>query len=118
MIIVTLTKLFVINIVARVRSLSPLRYSIFLSAGIRSASISLMSFGVRLKNAISEPLAKPDIISSMAAKMAATYTPAVGSTNVTSLNAFVINVKSKILNVYSFQKGMPSSSSSDFWLSC
>ena len=59
MIIVTLTKLFVIRMVARVRSESSLSIRIFLSLVLSGLS-SDKSFGDKLKNAISAPLAKPE----------------------------------------------------------
>jgi accessory gene regulator protein AgrB len=60
MMIVTLMKLLVISIVARVRSESSLSIRIFLSFTL-SESNSDKSFGVKLKKAISEPLANADI---------------------------------------------------------
>ena len=56
----TFTKLLVIRIVANVRSLSLRNISIFLSFELFSVSSDAISVGVRLKKAISEPLAKPD----------------------------------------------------------
>jgi hypothetical protein len=58
--IVTLMKLFVMRIVARVRSESSLSIRIFLSF-ILSGSSSDKSFGVKLKKAISDPLENADI---------------------------------------------------------
>ncbi len=79
MIIVTLTKLFVTRIVANVRSLSSLNFSIHASLGFFSGSMSLISDGERLKKAISEPLAKADTQSNNTAKHAAKTTPKDGS---------------------------------------
>ena len=81
--IVTLTKLLVINIVANVRSESSLSCTIFASPGFFSGSKSSRSCGVRLKKAISEPLAKPDIISKKTVKMTATTTPVVSGCSTT-----------------------------------
>ena len=79
-IIVTLTRLFVMRIVASVRSLSSLSILIFLSVSVFCCSTSLMSLGDRLKNAISEPLANPDNTRRTAARMKAIIAPAdIGS---------------------------------------
>ena len=58
--IVTFMKLFTISTVAKVRSLSSLRYWIFLSLCVLPCDNSAISVGERLKKAISEPLAKPE----------------------------------------------------------
>jgi len=81
MIIVTLTKLLVINIVAKVRSLSLRNIWIFLSFDVLHASISEISDGERLKNAISEPLANPDNNRSMTARTMENSTPKVSGIN-------------------------------------
>ena len=78
MIIVTLTKLLVIRIVASVRSLSSRNFRMLLSLDDFCAFSSARSDGDRLKKAISEPLANPDIKSRMAAKIAANITSNVG----------------------------------------
>ena len=74
---VTLTKLFVIRIVASVRSESSRNIEMLLSAGFFSGSRLSRSCGDKLKNAISEPLAKPDNKSKKAARRAANRTPVV-----------------------------------------
>ena len=78
MIMVTLTKLLVIKIVASVRSLSVQRRSMFWSFALCSGSSSAMSVGERLKNAISEPLAKPDSNNNTAANSMHKMTPIEG----------------------------------------
>ena len=83
MIMVTLTKLLVIRMVASVRSPSLRSCTILLSIVLFSGSSSLRSFGERLKNAISEPLAKPDINSRNAVSIIAIYTPNVGAVSCT-----------------------------------
>ena len=84
MIIVTLTKLLVIRIVANVRSLSSRSFFIFLSVSVLCCSSSLISFGERLKKAISEPLAYPERINNRAASAKAIIVPAVMGCTVTS----------------------------------
>ena len=73
--IVTLTKLFVINIVANVRSVSCRSAAICLSRTLLSGLNSSISCGERLKKAISLPLANPDNNSNVAVKAIATTTP-------------------------------------------
>ena len=60
MITATFTKLLLIRIVARRRSLSLSRDATFPSAGCLLSSIVLLSFGLRLKNAISLAETKPE----------------------------------------------------------
>ena len=60
MIMVTFTKLLVINIVANKRSESSRRKLIFSSAGCLRSSISFLSEGESEKKAISEAEAKPE----------------------------------------------------------
>ena len=81
---VTLTRLFAISIVASVRSLSSLNNSIFLSRLSRSGLRCERSVGERLKNAISEPLARPETTRRIHARTIARITPTVGGTKVTS----------------------------------
>ena len=64
MIMVTLTRLLVIKIVASLRSESSRSRQMPSSLVFLSGLSSLRSAGDRLKNAISEPLAKPDNINS------------------------------------------------------
>lgn len=78
-----MTRLFVINIVANVRSLTSRKSQICLSVELFSGSSSSTSCGVRLKKAISEPLAKPDTSSSNTANTAAKITPNVTGRNTT-----------------------------------
>ena len=80
MIIVTLTKLFVIRIVASVRSLSSRNFSILLSLDDFWAFNSAKSDGDRLKKAISEPLANADIAISNMVSTIHINTPVVGAT--------------------------------------
>ena len=84
---VTFTKLFATNIVASVRSLSLRSLSIPKSFGFFSVSISLRSEGVRLKNAISEPLAKAEAPNKTTASKEAITTPNVGVLKETSSKA-------------------------------
>ena len=93
MIIVTLTKLLVINIVASVRSLSSRRELILWSFDVLLSPISAISDGDRLKNAISEPLAKADAPISSIVNMQAMYTPIVGATKCTASNDLYKKVK-------------------------
>ena len=79
MIIVTLTKLFVIRIVASVRSLSSRNFRILLSLDVFCAFSSAMSDGDRLKKAISEPLANADIAISIRVSAIHINTPVVGA---------------------------------------
>ena len=72
---VTFTKLFVIRIVANVRYESSRSMLMFLSLALFSKSSSEMSEGERLKNAISEPLAKPETPRRTIAKTNAKTTP-------------------------------------------
>ena len=74
---VTLTKLLAIRIVANVLSESSRSMEMLLSAGFFSGSRLSRSCGDKLKNAISEPLAKPDNKSKKAARRAANRTPVV-----------------------------------------
>ena len=90
MIIMTFTKLLVIKIVAKVRSESSLNILIFISVGVLESSSSSTSEGERLKKAISDPLAKADKTSSMAAKTAAIILPVEGDNIVKSPKASVI----------------------------
>lgn len=77
-IIITLTKLFVIRIVANVRSLSSSNDFIFWSASVFPALTSDISEGSKLKKAISEPLAKPEMNNKKNANRSAITTPKVG----------------------------------------
>ena len=90
MIMVTLTKLLTMRIVAKVRSESSLSISIHLSLSLVSGSISAKSFGVRLKNAISEPLANPDSIRRNTVAIKQKYTPIDGVISVISLSVCLI----------------------------
>lgn len=90
--IVTLTKLFVMSIVANVRSESFLSMMMSLSFAFSSSS-SARSFGERLKNAISEPLAKPDMISNKIVIAKHINTERVGAVKWTSDN---MDVKDKV----------------------
>lgn len=82
MIIVTLTKLFDINIVARSLSELSKRYFIFLSAALLSSSILLRSLGEREKNAISDAEMKPETYNKAPAKIIDTKAPVDGAVNV------------------------------------
>ena len=84
---VTFTKLFVMRMVANVRSESSRNMLMFLSLRLFSKSSSEMSDGERLKNAISEPLAKPETPSKTIAKTNANTTPIVGCCTYMSANA-------------------------------
>ena len=84
---VTFTKLFVMRMVANVRSESSRNMLMFLSLRLFSKSSSEMSDGERLKNAISEPLAKPETPSRNIAKTNANTTPIVGCCTYMSANA-------------------------------
>lgn len=97
---VTFTKLLVIKMVAKVRSESSRNICIFLSVSVFPSSSSATSEGAKLKNAISEPLAKADIKSNIAAKTAAMTTPMDGECNATSPKASVMVDKSKILYLF------------------
>ena len=90
MIMVTLTKLLTMRIVAKVRSESSLSISIHLSLSLVSGSISAKSFGVRLKNAISEPLANPDSIRRNTVAIKQKYTPIDGVISVISFSVCLI----------------------------
>ena len=82
----TLTRLFVIRIVASVRSESSPRASICLSCSSLLSSSSFKSLGDSEKNAISEPDANPEKISRIAASIAAKMAPMEGAMIVTSLS--------------------------------
>ena len=71
MIMVTFTKLFVINIVANNRSVSSNKLRIFLSEECFPSSIVLKSDGESEKKAISEAEAKPETSKSKLAKIIA-----------------------------------------------
>lgn len=86
---VTLTKLFDINIVARSFSEWFKRYLIFLSATLFSSSILLKSFGDREKNAISEADMKPDAYNNAPANIIDTTAPKEGVVTVTLENRSV-----------------------------
>ena len=72
MIMVTFTKLFVINIVANKRSLLSSRLLIFSSEGCFLSAIAFRSDGEREKKAISEADAKPETSKSKPANTMAT----------------------------------------------
>ena len=74
----TFTKLLVIRIVANVRSLSLRNISIFRSFEFFSVSSDAMSVGLRLKKAISDPLANPDNNNNTAVKTAVKIIPTDG----------------------------------------
>ena len=93
---VTLTKLLVIRIVASVRSESSRNIDMLLSAGFFSVSRLSRSCGDKLKNAISEPLAKPDNKSKKAARRAANRTPVVTGWNTTRSLMCCMSVKSNL----------------------
>ena len=76
--IVTFTKLFVIRIVASVRSESSRNRAMLLSRTSFSVSNCAMSPGDKLKNAISEPLANPDTNNKPTTNTIATATPKDG----------------------------------------
>ena len=76
--IVTFTKLFVIRIVASVRSESSRNRAMLLSRTSFSVSSCAMSPGDKLKNAISEPLANPDTNNKPTTNTIATATPKDG----------------------------------------
>ena len=80
MIIVTFTKLFVMSIVASVRSLSSRSNLMLRSLAVLASFTSAMSDGERLKNAISEPLANAENPMSTTVSIAAMMTPIVGGT--------------------------------------
>ena len=80
MIIVTFTKLFVMSIVASVRSLSSRSNLMLRSLAVLASFTSAMSDGERLKNAISEPLANAESPMSTTVSIAAMMTPIVGGT--------------------------------------
>lgn len=92
---VTFTKLLAIKMVASVRSLSSRSSFTCWSVGVFSSSISAKSVGERLKNAISEPLAKPDTNNNNAASTAAKTTPIVIGWNTTRSLMFCKLDKSK-----------------------
>ena len=75
--IVTFTKLLVIRMVANVLSLFSRSCWIFESVLLLDGLRLLMSFGERLKKAISEPLAKPEINRSKTVMKIAIITPIV-----------------------------------------
>ena len=64
--------------VAYVRSLSSSNDLILRSISVFPALISVISAGIRLKKAISEPLAKPETNNKKNANTSATTTPKVG----------------------------------------
>lgn len=78
MIIVTLTKLLVMRIVANVLSESSRNILILASLGFFSISNEAMSVGLKLKKAISDPLANADIINNKAVMIQTMITPMVG----------------------------------------
>ena len=80
MIIVTFTKLFVMSIVARVRSLSSRSVFMLRSLAVFASLTSAISVGERLKNAISDPLANAEKPMSTTVSTAAIITPIVGVT--------------------------------------
>lgn len=87
MMMVTFTRLFMMRIVANVRSESSRNIWILRSLSFFSGSSSSRSCGERLKKAISEPLAKPDKKSKKAANTAATTMAGVNGLNTSqSLN--------------------------------
>lgn len=75
---VTLTKLLVIRMVAKVRSESSLSIFILASFALLDASNSAMSVGERLKKAISDPLANAEPTNSIIVRMLAMITPTDG----------------------------------------
>ena len=77
------------RMVANVRSLSSRSSCIFLSRDDLEALISEMSLGDKLKNAISEPLAKPERPSSTKVSTQATATPTDMVPKLTSENEFI-----------------------------
>lgn len=95
---VTLTKLFVIKIVAKVLSESFRSMQIFLSAVVFFSSSSSISSGDRLKKEISDPLAYPEHKSNIAAIIAATTTPNVGLYTVKSPNCNKISISKSNIN--------------------
>ena len=88
--IMTFTKLLAIKMVARVRSESSRNILICWSVVVLESSSSSTSAGERLKKAISEPLAKADKRSNMAAKAAAMIQPVEGGRIVKSPKASVM----------------------------
>ena len=83
---VTLTKLFVIKMVANVRSESSRNCLICWSSSVFSSSSSLKSAGDSEKKAISEPEAKPDANNSPQASKPAMIAPVDGVIRVTSFS--------------------------------
>ena len=81
MMMVTLTRLLVISMVASVRSLSALSFSMLASLLLFSGSSSLRSLGDNEKKAISEPEANPETSSSSPASTIAKMAPAEGAIN-------------------------------------
>src|SRR5574344_1739582 len=100
MIIVTLTKLFVIRIVANVRSESLRSMDIFLSLSLFPSSSSLTSEGESEKNAISDADTNPDTPSSKQAMTAEMIAPKVGVMKCTSS---AICKKRNVCNIYIFR---------------
>ena len=84
-IIVTFTKLFVINIVANKRSVSSNKFLIFSSEGCFPSSMALKSEGDNEKNAISEAEAKPEASKSTPAKTMAIIAEIEGACTVIPL---------------------------------
>ena len=83
------------SIVARVRSLSSRINSIFLSLSSRSGFKRDRSVGDRLKNAISEPLARAETTKRKQVRIIVMTTPKVGAVITTSEKALYKGDKSK-----------------------
>jgi len=89
MIIVTLTKLLVMSIVARVRSESVLSIFIFESLIVCSSSIIDISLGDNEKNAISEADMIPETYKRKTTNTKDIYTPEVGVCTSILLNKYI-----------------------------
>jgi hypothetical protein len=89
MMIVTLTKLLVISIVARVRSESSLNILILESLTVCSSSIIEISLGDSEKNAISDADIIPETYKRKTINIKETYTPNVGEYTSILLNKFI-----------------------------
>ena len=94
---VTLTTLLAINMVANVRSLSLRNMLICWSDLLFDCSSWATSEGERLKKAISEPLAKPDINSKTTVNAIANITPTDGILKYTSDKESAKNEKSNVI---------------------
>ena len=86
MMMATFTRLLVMRMVASVRSESSPSARICLSRSSLLSSSSFKSLGESEKKAISEPEAKPEKKSNMAASRPAKMAPMEGAMNVISLN--------------------------------